>query len=86
MRRALLTAVLVPLFPVPATSFAETQELTQEDSIWHDDQLAEAEVRQNEKAAGIAPWPSDIRSNSATLDRTSAENGRVVIAPKGIAV
>jgi hypothetical protein len=84
MRRALLTAVLVPLFPVPATSFAETQGPSQEDSIWHDDQLAE--VRQCEKAAGIAPSPSDIGSNSATLDRASAEDGRIAIAPKGTAV
>jgi hypothetical protein len=48
MTRALLTAVLVPLFPVPAISFAQTQIPSREDNIWawHDDQMAEAEVRQ----------------------------------------
>ena len=56
MRRALLTAALVPLFPVPATLFAQTQMPSQEDNIWawDDDQLAEAEVRQS----GVAPSPS----------------------------
>jgi hypothetical protein len=47
MRTALLTAVLVPLFPVPATLFAQTHKPSQKDNIWawHDDELAEAEVR-----------------------------------------
>jgi len=61
MRRALLAAVLVPLFPVPATLFARTQMPSQADNIRarQDDQLAEA--RQSEKAAGIAPSPSYAR-------------------------
>jgi hypothetical protein len=70
MRTALLTAVLVPLFPVHAASFAQTQMPGQEDNIWArpDDQMAEAEVRQSEKAAGVAPSRSDRGLNSANLD------------------
>ena len=63
MRKALFAAVLVPLFPAPATLFAQTQMPSQADNIWarQDDQLAEAEERQSEKAAGIAPSPSHAR-------------------------
>ena len=84
MRIALLTAVLVPLFPVPATPFAQTQVPSQEDSIWawHDDQLAEAEVRQSEKAAGIAPSPS---RRSPSLPHTLGRARRDARQPHGIA-
>jgi len=62
MRKALFAAVLVPLFPVPATFFAQTQMPGQADNIWgarQDDQSAES--RPSEKAAGIAPSPSHAR-------------------------
>jgi hypothetical protein len=64
MKRAPLTVVLVPLFPVPATSFAQTEMSNQADSIraWRIDQVAETEARQSEKAAGIAPSPHGIAS------------------------
>lgn len=46
MGRALLTAALVSLFPVPASFFAQTLMPSQEDNTraWRDCQLAESEV------------------------------------------
>ena len=80
MRRALLTAVLVPLFPVPATSFAQTQMPSQGDNVWawHDDQLAEAEVRQS----GVAPSPS---TRSPSLPPSFGRARRNARQPHGIA-
>lgn len=84
MRRVLLTAVLVPLFPVSATPFAQTQMPSQEDNFWawHDDQQAEAEVRQSEKAAGIAPSPS---TRSPSLRPSLGRARRNARQPHGIA-
>jgi hypothetical protein len=72
MRGALVTAVLVPLFPVPATSFAQTRKPSQEESIWawYYDQLAEVGVRQSEKAAAICAIALDVVGIPAALTRS----------------
>jgi hypothetical protein len=80
MRRALLTAILVPLFPVPATSFAQTQMPSQADNVRasHDGQLAEAEVRQSV----VAPSPS---TRSPSLPPSVGRAPRNARQPHGIA-
>jgi hypothetical protein len=84
MRRDLLTAVLVPLFPVPATSFAETPMPSQEDNIWarHDNQpggggrAAERENRRHGAVALNAVAVTAAPTRSGALERETATRNR----------
>lgn len=82
MKRVLLTPVLIPLFPAPATPFAQTQMPSHEDNIWawQDGQRVERQVRHTEKAVGIAP-STHLPSLPPTLGR-ARRNAR---QPHGIA-
>ena len=50
--------------------------------VWHDELLAEAEVRQGEKAAGIAPSPS---TRSPSLPPSLGRACRNAQQPHGVA-
>jgi hypothetical protein len=64
---------------VPATSyqsaFAQAQTPTRIGNIWNwrDHQPTETQVRQEEKAAGVAPTPSEESSEAATLDQINRQ-------------
>jgi hypothetical protein len=65
------TAVLTfALLAAPATGFAD-QVPTREGNIWdwRDHQPTMAQVQKQEKAAGVAPTPSQGASDAATMDR-----------------
>jgi hypothetical protein len=57
------------LFTAPVAAFAQTQTPIRIGNIWnwHDHQPTEAQVQREEKAAGIAPTPSQKASDVATL-------------------
>jgi len=63
-----LTLVLIA---APVAAFAEAGVPAREANIWgwHDHQPTEAQVQQNERAAGIAPTPSEGDKDAATVDR-----------------
>lgn len=58
------------LLAAPAAAFAQSGVPTREGNVWdwRDHQPTEAEVSQKEKAAGIAPTPSQRNSDSAAVD------------------
>jgi hypothetical protein len=61
----------VTLFGAPVAAFAQAQAPTRIDNIWnwHDHQPTETQVQRQEKAAGIAPTPSQETSDAATLSQ-----------------
>jgi hypothetical protein len=61
----------VALLAAPVAAFAQAQPPTRIDNIWnwHDHQPTETQVQREEKAAGIAPTPSQEWSDAATLSR-----------------
>jgi hypothetical protein len=66
------TAILaLALLAAPAAALAQTQVPAREGNIWdwRDHQPTEAQIQQNEKAAGVAPTPSQKDSTSATVDQ-----------------
>jgi hypothetical protein len=65
----------VALLAAPVAAFAETQTPTRIDSIWnwHDHQPTEVQVQREEKAAGIAPTPSQEASDAATLNQINRQ-------------
>jgi hypothetical protein len=67
--RVASTVLTVALLAAPAAAFAQVP--TREGNIWNwrDHQPTEAQVQQNEKAAGVAPTPSEDAAEAATLDR-----------------
>ena len=58
------------LLAAPAATFAQSEVPPREDNVWdwRDHQPTEADVSQKEKAAGIAPAPSQRDSDSAAVD------------------
>jgi hypothetical protein len=68
---ALTLALLGPIVPASGQS----QPPTREGNIWgwRDHQPTEAEIQRDERAAGIAPPPSQTDSNSAEVDRIYRE-------------
>lgn len=58
------------LLAAPATAFAQAGVPTREGNVWgwRDHQPTKSDVSQKEKAAGIAPTPSQRDSDSAALD------------------
>jgi hypothetical protein len=63
------TVLAGALLAAPVTAFAQAQPPTRVDNIWdwHDHQPTETQVQRKEKAAGIAPTPSQEASDAATL-------------------
>ena len=63
------TVLAVALLAAPVTAFAQAQPPTRVDNIWdwHDHQSTETQVQRKEKAAGIAPTPSQEASDAVTL-------------------
>jgi hypothetical protein len=61
----------VALLAAPVAAFAQAQPPTRIDDIWnwHAHQPTETQVQREEKAAGIAPTPSQESSDAATLSR-----------------
>lgn len=61
-------ALTLALIAAPSAAFAQTP--TREGNIWgwRDHQPSEAQVQQDENAAGIAPTKSDRDSASTTVD------------------
>jgi hypothetical protein len=68
MRAVALTLALIT---APAAALAQTQTPTREGNIWgwRDHQPTEAQVRQEENAAGIAPTESSRDSASTKVDQ-----------------
>jgi hypothetical protein len=64
-------ALTFALVAAPAAALAQTQTPTREGNIWgwRDHQPTEAQVRQDESAAGIAPTQSDQHSTATTVDQ-----------------
>ena len=63
-------ALALALLTAPAATFAQSGAPSREANIWgwRDHQPTETEVSRMEKAAGIAPTPSQDASNAATVD------------------
>lgn len=72
MRAVALTFALIT---APAAALAQTQAPTREGNIWgwRDHQPTEAQVRQDENAAGIAPRESNRESASTAVDQLYQE-------------
>jgi hypothetical protein len=76
MKRMIPARVLaIALFAAPITAFAQTETPTRVDNIWNgrDHQPTEAQVRQKERAAGIAPTPSRDAAEAATLNQINRQ-------------
>jgi hypothetical protein len=69
--RVFSMVLAIALFTGPVAAFAQTQSPTRIGNIWnwHDHQPTEAQVQREEKAAGIAPTPSQKASDAATLNQ-----------------
>lgn len=63
--------LLAALLMAPIEAFAQAQTPTRVANIWdwRDHQPTETQVQREEKAAGIAPTPSEESSEAATLDQ-----------------
>jgi hypothetical protein len=61
----------ITLLAAPEAAFAQVQTPARVGNIWswHDHQPSETQVQQQEKAAGIAPTPSQEASDAATLNQ-----------------
>ena len=59
------------LFATPVVAFADPGTPAREANIWgwRDHQPTESQVRQNERAAGIAPTPSQGDADAAAVDQ-----------------
>jgi hypothetical protein len=68
-------ALTLALLAAPAAGFAQTGTPTREGNIWgwRDHQPTMAQTQQSEKAAGIAPTPSQRDASSATVDQLFRE-------------
>jgi hypothetical protein len=68
---------LAPEMPTAShqTAFAQAQTPTRIGNIWNwqDHQPTETQVQRDEKAAGIAPTPSQESSEAATLDQINRQ-------------
>jgi hypothetical protein len=64
-------ALTFALLVAPVATFAQVPTPTREGNIWgwRDHQPTEAQIQQDEKAAGITPTPSQRDSTSATVDQ-----------------
>ena len=74
MRNPAFRLSVIALLALPAAhTWAETA--TREGNIWgwRDHQPTEAVVQRNERAAGIAPTPSQSKSDAAKLDQLYQE-------------
>ena len=61
----------VALLAAPVTAFAQAQPPRRVSNIWnwHDHQPTETQVQREEKAAGVAPTPSQVAADTATLSQ-----------------
>jgi hypothetical protein len=68
-------ALTFALLAMPVVAFAQAGTPTREGNIWdwRDHQPTEAQVQMNERAAGIAPAPSQRASEAATVDHLYQE-------------
>jgi len=64
------TALTFALLAAPAAAFAQSEAPAREGNVWdwRDHQPTEAGVSRKEKAAGVAPAPSQRDSNAAAVD------------------
>lgn len=71
LTRALSTALAIALLGASPAAIAKAQTPVRVGNIWgwHDHQPSEMQVQQQEKAAGIAPTPSQQASDTATLNQ-----------------
>ena len=63
------------LLAAPVATFAQAQTATREGNIWNwrDHKPTETQVHQEEKAAGVAPTPSQESSDAATLSQLDGQ-------------
>jgi hypothetical protein len=68
--RVFSVGLAIALLTAPVAAFAQPQTPVREGNIWNwqDHQPTEALVQRDEKAAGIAPTPSQEASDAATLN------------------